>query len=44
MTSSQWVHLIKQEFNVSSTMAKKMYHEMIVYYKLHKDWSGKNDR
>ena len=36
MTTSEWVHLIKTEFNCSSTMAKAMYHLMIKYYKTHK--------
>lgn len=46
MTTSQWVDLIKQEFNVSSTVAKNMYHGMLKYYQLHQalEWRWKDDR
>ena len=33
MKSCEWIKLIKEEFNVSSTVAKNMYHVMIEYYK-----------
>ena len=36
MTTREWVHLIKEEFKVSSTVAKNMYHVMIEYYKASK--------
>lgn len=41
MTTSEWVHLIKTEFNCSSYMAKTMYHLIISYYKTHKDLDEK---
>ena len=37
MTTSEWVHLIKTEFNCSSSVAKNMYHLMVEYYKLNKE-------
>ncbi len=44
MTTSEWVHLIKTEFNCSSSVAKNMYHLMVEYYKLNKELNnGKNN-
>ena len=44
MTTSEWVHLIKTEFNCSSSVAKNMYHLMVEHYKLNKELNnGKNN-
>ena len=36
MTHKEWQELIKKEFNVSSNVAKEMYHNMVEIYQRNK--------